>query len=472
MACLQLSCFQGILQAATAATSSPVDDQIQQPPAVHVEDDPAEQQPTVDDYAVARANQHWFFSWDQVCTQEKEKPKEPLVVRAMSGAEVVSLSPRSGEQAASLKQRICEKEGTAVFMQQLVQGGKVLDARDTVGHEEPLVLVRMPRKRMLLCSSHFDLCPYDMETGASMRMISAKSLRVSCVLPDWENARCFTGSADGAVMCWDVYTMECLGSLQGMQGAVSSLASDCISRLIAVSRRGTLRVWHFAEKASRGVDAKSSDEWEIDVSGKVQVNVNWEALTALVCGVDDRLQPTVACYDLQGGKCKLLWSCPIPGTSPVLLADWSKKLCMIAPAHQFLELRGIGTHGSACSTIRQFAHERLHRSGLVRADWASMRVVFVAEPFALELWSLETCQMLLTLRDDSGYNADIICLDVDWSQTDPRAITCRTLIDWEWVVGEVTIQKWDLHEDGDYDKVVAAHPMIGGFDIVCATGQF
>jgi WD40 repeat protein len=422
-----------------------------------------------DEPAETETNLHWFFQWDQVSTQEKEKADEPLLVRAISGAEVVSLPPRSGEQASALKQRICEAEGTAVFMQQLVQEGRLLNDRDIVGRE-PLVLVRMPRKRILLASLHFDICPYDLETGSTMRMVSSQSLRLSCMVADWENARCFSGSNDGAVRVWDTHSTKCLGSLPELRGRVTAIVSDQQNHLIAASKAGTIRIWEILEKGSGEVIAKTTQEWNVEVSGKVTMSVDWERSTALLSGDNDQFQSVIMAYDLRTKSSKPLWTCRIPGTTPVLLGNWTANTYMIAPGHQFLEIRSMDVVNQ--KGTKQFAHQRLHRSGLVNVDWASDRVMFVSVPFGLELWSLSTFEMLHCFRDWSGDNAEVVSLDVDWSQEVPRAITCRTMIDWELVAGEVRIQTWDIQEKGDNQSIIADHPMIGGFDVVAAVAQF
>eukprot|EP00930_Biecheleria_cincta_P032447 TRINITY_DN22521_c0_g1_i1.p1 TRINITY_DN22521_c0_g1~~TRINITY_DN22521_c0_g1_i1.p1 ORF type:complete len:457 (-),score=80.84 TRINITY_DN22521_c0_g1_i1:79-1449(-) len=409
---------------------------------------------------------HWFFQESQLATRQDEKKEERLLVRAISGAEIVALSPRNRENAGALKTRIHKEEGTAVFMQQLVQGGRILDDKDVVSNE-PLILVRMPRKRMLIASLHCDLRAYDLETGAAMRVVPVRSLRLSCMVVDWENARCFTGSADGAVRVWDVHRSECLGTLPGLQGKVSTIASDEQDRLLAVSEAGTLRIWKIQEMGSGKVVSTASQEWQISVSGKVALSVDWQHSLALVSGEKETLEHHVAAYDLQ--TCTCLWTFRLSSATPTLLADWVGQRCVVAPGRRFLELRSL--EAAVRESPAQFANDRLHYKGLIRVDWEKDLVMFVAAPFALELWSLQSFEMLHSVRDISGDGVEIVSLDVDWSQTVPRAITCRTYVDWELVAGEVCIQHWDL-QDGDIKNVSAEHQFIGGFDIVAAIAQF
>lgn len=409
---------------------------------------------------------HWFFQESQLSTQQNEKEEEPLLVRAISGAEIVALSPRNREHAGALKTRIHKEEGTAVFMQQLVQGGRILDDKDVVSRE-PLILVRIPRKRMLIASLHCDLRAYDLETGAAMRVVPVRSLRLSCMVVDWENARCFTGSANGAVRVWDVHRSECLGMLPGLQSKVCTIASDEQDRLLAASEAGTLRLWKIQEKGSGEVVSMASQEWQIEVSGKVAMSVDWQHSLALVSGEKETSEHQVVAYDLQTRAC--LWTFRLSNATPTLLADWAGQRCLVAPGTRFLELRGL--EAAMRGSPEQFANDRLHYKGLIRVDWHNDLVVFVAAPFALELWSLKSFEMIHTLRDLSGDGVEIVSLDVDWSQAVPRAITCRTYVDWELVAGEVCIQHWDLQE-GDIRNVSAEHQFIGGFDIIAAIAQF
>lgn len=407
---------------------------------------------------------YMFFQANQVLAQVEKK--EPLIVRTISGATVAELSPRNSENAASLKKRIFEKEGTAVFMQKIVQGGEILNDTDIVSGE-PLVLVRMPRKRVLIASIHADLRAYDLENGAAMRVVPSLCLRLSCMVADWDNARCFTGSADGVVRVWDVHSCECLGKIVGLQDKVSALASDQQDHLAAVSASGIVRIWKL-EDTGGAVRAKDFHEWQTKVSGRVVLAVEWEHSVVLVSGESKQFHFTVCAYDLRTQK--LLWSWRLPGESPALVFDWGTQRCLLAPGHQFLELRGIGT--SASESRAKFAHDRLHHKCLLSVDWPSAQVIFIARPFALELWSLSTYEMLHSLRDVSGDGLEIISLDVDWTQPTPQAITCRTYIDWELVAGEVCIQHWEVQNGGDIRNVAADHPLIGGFDIMAAVAQF
>lgn len=416
--------------------------------------------------------EHWFFQASQQSMQQAEPEEEPVIVRAISGALVASLPAKSSEEALALKKRIQEHEGTAVFMQKLVQEGRILEDRDMVG-KEPLVLVRVPRPRILISSLHNDLRAYDLETGAAMRVAPAMSLRISCMIADWESARCFTGSSDGALRAWDVFSCECLGNLLSLKGKVTALASDRKDLLVATSASGSLLTCTVEETGSGQVLAKRSEEFDIKVSGKVSVSVNFEKFVAVVSGESEQAVPLVMAYDLRSGK--VLWKWQLAGTTSVLDFDWHSQRCIVAPGHQFLELRRTGA--SAPTQPVQFAHDRLHHKGmsngsLVRVDWENARVLFIAEPFALELWSLATMELLYRKNDFSGDNLEIVSLDVDWSQTVPQAITCRTYIDWELVAGEVCVQHWDMEEEGDIKHVAADHPLIGGFDIVAAVAQF
>jgi len=417
-------------------------------------------------YSEYDAQDPWFFQASQFSMEQKSS-EEPLLVRTISGIVVAILSPRGREDGLSLKKRIFAKEGTAVFMQKIVQEGKILSDADIVSRD-PLVLVRMPRKRMLIASLDADLRAYDLETGAAMRVVPAHSFRLSCMVADWENARCFTGSADGVVRVWDVHSCECLGAFIGIDDKISAIASDLQDHLLAVSVSGTLRIWVLEEKDSGAVIPTDFQEWEIGLSGKVAVSVDWERSLALVSGESRELQDLVVAYHLQTQQ--RLWSWHLPGTTPVLVFDWAAQQCLLAPGSQFLQLRGMGP--SSEKAPAQFAHHRLHRKGLVSVDWYNACVVFIAEPFALELWSLNSFEMLHSMRDASGDGLEIISLDVDWSQSVPRAITCRTYIDWELVAGEVCIQQWEMQEGGDTKYVTADHPLIGGFDIMAATAQF
>jgi len=354
-------------------------------------------------------------------------------------------------------------------MQKLIQGDRILDDKDIVGTDD-LLLVRMPRKRMLVASLHADLRSYDLETGSAMRVMPSSNLRLSCMLVDWETARCFTGSANGIVRVWDVFSNNILGTLPGLQGKVSAIASDENNRLLAASENGALRFWVLLEKGSGEVTATDTHEWEIEVSGPVALSVNWQHPLALVSGENKKWQALVVAYDLR--TYQPLWSWRLPGPTPALVVDWPTQRCLVSPGRQCLELRGV----EAATTMKpkQFAHERLDRKGLFNVDWANDLVIFAAKPFGLELWSLSTFQVLHRLSDGSaGNGVDIISMDVDWSQEGaPRAITCRTYIDWELVAGEVCIQHWDMQEGGEITNVPAEHPLIGGFDIVAAIAQF
>lgn len=413
---------------------------------------------------------HWFFQESLVPVQQTETSKEKLVVRTISGMEVASLSPRQNENTLALKHRIQEQEGTSVLIQQLVQDGRILQDRDVVG-SEPLFMVRMPRKMMLIASLHSDLRAYDLESGEALRVMPVRSLRLSCLVANWESARCFTGSADGAVRVWDSNSCECLGVLTGLQGRVSAISSDQKDRLIATSEAGTLRVYEIKELGSGQVITTKTQEWQIAVHNKVVLAVDWDRSLALVSG--ENMQHgfhQVVAYDLQNIKsCKRLWSWRLFGATPTIEVDWATSQCITVPGGKFIELRGI--ESLAEQTPEQFAHSRLNRKGLLSVDWANSRLMFVAKPFALELWSLTSCQMMLSIKDYSSEIVENISLDVDWSLSVPRAITCRTYIDWENVAGEVFIQHWDIEEKGEQKSVNASHPWIGGFDIQAAVAQ-
>jgi len=413
---------------------------------------------------------HWFFQESQVSVQQTETTEEKLVVRTISGMEVAALSPRNSENTLALKHRIQEQEGTSVFIQQLVQEGRILQDRDIVG-KEPLFMVRMPKKMMLIASLHSDLRAYDLESGEAMRVVPVRSLRLSCILANWESARCFTGSADGAVRVWDCNSCECLGVLTGLQGKISALSSDQQDRLIATSEAGTLRVYEIKELGSGQVITKKSQEWQIAVHNRVALSVDWDRSLALVSGESKKENfHQVVAYDLQKDtSCKRLWSWRLFGANPTLEVDWATSQCITVPGSKFIELRGI--ESKAQQTPKQFAHSRLNRKGLLSVDWANSRVLFIAKPFALELWSLTSCQMMLSIKDYSLEIVENISLDVDWSLSVPRAITCRTYIDWELVAGEVFIQHWDIEEKGEQKSVTASHPWIGGFDIQAAVAQ-
>jgi len=110
--------------------------------------------------------------------------------------------------------------------------------------------------------------------------------------------------------------------------------------------------------------------------------------------------------------------------------------------------------------------------GLLRADWAGGRLLVVAEPYALELWSLRTFELMHRLRDHGGDGMEVVSLDVDWTLPVPQAIVCRHYVDWELVAGEVCIQHWELCEGSQPRNVCADHPVVGGFDVVAAAAQF
>lgn len=418
---------------------------------------------------------HWFFHELQTPAEEKKAKLEPLVVRSISGATIVALSPRTGENAAALKRRIQEKEGTAVFVQKLVQDGQILCDADVVKKKE-LYLVRVPRKKMIIASLHADLRAYDLETGIAMRVVPSVQLRLSCMIVDWENGRCFTGSSDGTVRVWDVHSCECLGKLAGVGGKIAALASnDPASNeqplVIAAATTGILKCWSLRETGSGAVEGESFNEWETDVRGDVAASIDFKRMWAVVSGETEQSQPLVAAYDLKNGD--RLWAWRLPLCSQMIFCDWDTRQCLMAPGNSFLELRSLRALAAEEFKPKRFAYERLYLKGrLVNVDWASNRVVFVASPFALELWSLLDCKMLFSICDPSGDGLDIISLDVDWSQDTPRAITCRTYMDWELVAGEVCMQQWDLQENGDVKNTVADHPLIGGFDVVAAVAQF
>jgi len=425
----------------------------------------------------SEADLDWYLHGGQVhggevASQQSAAPPEPLMVRAISGASVASLSPRSSEQAGALKVRIHKKEGTAIFMQKLVQGARVLKDTDIVSQDDPVVLVRMPRKRILIASLHSDLRSYDMDSGAAMRVIPAVQYGLSCMAVDWENARVFTGSSTGVVQIWDVYSNNILGTLRGLQKKVSAVVSNNKhvgegSILLAACESGAFRIWTLQENSSQ-VTATKFHEVQTKVRGHMAVSVDWQRSLALVSGENEHWHSVVVAYDID--KRESLWSWRLPGMIAELVVDWETQQCIFAPRQQWLELRGIEVLAKKAPT--QFAWERLDRKGLFSVDWPNALVIFVAKPFGLELWSLSTFEIVHRLNDASGVGADIVSLNVDWSQSVPRAITLRTYMNFETVQGEVCVQDWDMEDDGSIKNIYAEHPLVGGFDIIAAVAQF
>eukprot|EP00404_Azadinium_spinosum_P039755 CAMPEP_0180648502 /NCGR_PEP_ID=MMETSP1037_2-20121125/51008_1 /TAXON_ID=632150 /ORGANISM="Azadinium spinosum, Strain 3D9" /LENGTH=449 /DNA_ID=CAMNT_0022673333 /DNA_START=103 /DNA_END=1452 /DNA_ORIENTATION=+ len=402
----------------------------------------------------------WEFQTDQDADLDLGMNKSSggqleLSVTTMSGAAVAALPLVAGEIAAALKRRIQQVEGTAPYMQKLVQGGKVLGEADVIS-SDPVVLVRVERKKCIVASVHTDLRLYDLETGDAMRSTSSLNLRLSCLLADWENARCFSGSADGVVRVWDTCTGRCLQTLLGHMDLVCSLCVEIGGgadgdRILAGALDGSIRIWPLELLAGTTMAGEFSQTPRL-----VAYDLT---MTSRVTGSD--------------AGCECLWTfCLEEGPVPVLEADWALQQCLLSPGGSFLELRNLQSTPAGELLVGKFGPSRPHPRGLVRVDWEGRRVLVVVEPFALELWSLSTFELLHRFRDASGDGTEIVSLDVDWSFAVPRAITCRHYVDWELVAGEVCIQHWNIEEGGGSMKQVSAdHPVVGGFDIVAVVAQ-
>eukprot|EP00747_Dinoflagellata_sp_TGD_P194463 gnl/TRDRNA2_/TRDRNA2_61890_c0_seq1.p1 gnl/TRDRNA2_/TRDRNA2_61890_c0~~gnl/TRDRNA2_/TRDRNA2_61890_c0_seq1.p1 ORF type:complete len:482 (-),score=58.33 gnl/TRDRNA2_/TRDRNA2_61890_c0_seq1:63-1472(-) len=424
-----------------------------------------------------------YWSWSSQLEMEdllepesvSKQERKMVSVMAMSGATVATLpvQPR-GDLIATVKQRVRELDGTPLHMQKIVCNGEVLRDSHLVFGGEPLVLVRIQRKRAIIASVHADFRTYDIETGEAMRSANSESLRLTCIATDWEQARCFSGSADGTVRVWDIERGECTRTLLGNQSSVCALCTDLSSKILAAAEDGTLKIWSLDDASHVTPLAVATG-----ARGKMMVSVDWSHFVAVVVGewlYDGAprwgFRAAVAGYDLSSGGS--LWSVQLAsGPSPVLELDWQRQRYVIAPGGGQLELRHLGAGSTAQPlSVQRFGPPRCHKRGLVRTDWEESRLLALVEPFALEMWSLLTLERLLCLRDPLGDGTEIVSLDVDWSCAVPRAITCRTYVDWVNVVGEVCIQHWDLEENGACRKVSADHPLVGGFDIVAVSAQF
>mmetsp|Transcript_26579 Transcript_26579/g.76577 ORF Transcript_26579/g.76577 Transcript_26579/m.76577 type:complete len:462 (-) Transcript_26579:137-1522(-) len=385
-----------------------------------------------------------------------------LRITTMSGQEVACLPVCQGESCGSLKRKIHQAEGTAIYMQKLIQAERVLRDDDLLSPELPVVLVRVQRKMAVVASIHSDLRFYDLESGEAIRSASSQNLRLTCLTADWESSQCFSGSADGAVRVWDTCTGECLQVLRGHRQGVCVLCAGGDS-LLAGACDGLLLAWQLAGGAP---DARV----RTGARGQLLVEVDWPRATALVAGEGPR-RHGVAAYSLAQGSS--LWALPVDGGPPTALSvDWLSGRCLVATGTRSLEVWGLAdAGGEGRLLVGKFGPQRLHPRGLVSTDWCGDRVLTIAEPYALEVWSLRSLERLHRLRDPCGDGTTIVSLHANWSLPVPHAIVCRHYIDWELVAGEVCIQHWDIQDAGDVRSVCAHHPMVGGFDIVAVAAH-
>jgi len=386
-----------------------------------------------------------------------------VAVISMTGAHIAKLPLYANETVAELKVRIENIEGTQAKSQRLIQAGRLLSDVDEVQSREPVMLFRMQRKMAISTGSQktpadtYAIRLRDLETGEQLQMLQT-AIHVSSLAVDWDNLRCFSGSADGTIRVWDLASDRCVHVLSGHPCWICGLCPDYETRLASICQEGVLKLWDLREGLQQ-LSVQTS-------KGKhMQMSVNWPHMLAMVAS---GFSATV--YNLlTGNTChtlatslrlvgfdwhehrtagRALFICPLDFSSNERQRQGMLQLWTVEAARPE-DLMPVEADGGS-SQVQEFGQDCALAAS---ADWSSERVVVaIGRPTryfsaagsfrrlsadGLQVWSLSTLTLLYSLGDRSFEPP--MTLNVNWESARCRAITSH-----EDVGGSTRFVFWDF----------------------------
>jgi WD40 repeat protein len=289
---------------------------------------------------------------------------------------------------------------------------------------------------------------------------------IKAVAADWNSMLCFTGSGDRTVCVWDIASGERKKVFTGFKGWVCQMCLDTEEQqLVAADMEGVLRLCYFgSEEAGPPRRYPAVETSHRDRGVGLQLSVDWSRKRALV--FSEQARPSM--YSLFSGQmvCTLMDTFfPLErtiGTCGVEV-DWDDSLVLLTCSGRLalfsMTERAsldspplVGKHdGGAVAELCPRSEDEDEGEACFgpfnvecfRANWHKTLVVtFLLEPLRLELWSLETREIVTEVASPDNSLGRMLSFDVEWeSDIGIRVTTTHGMLE------PVVFLNWALGHD-------------------------